>query len=240
MWGVSRVAIARLVLGAAVAVCATGAVLTLATGAGPTDAPSAASAPAPGAAAALTGLDARPASRQAGERVVVERVVDAVTLDVRLTDGGPTVRVRALGVQPPGACYGEQATSFASRVLDRRAVRLDASSGPATDRFDRRLATVTLDGGGDYAVLAAEAGIARVYPADAAPAAMPPIRAAQDRARLAERGVWGAPCRGASAAADSTPADAATESASTARTGTARSTTESTSGSTSGSTTGGS
>ncbi|WP_166659988.1 thermonuclease family protein [Actinomycetospora succinea] len=185
----SRVVLARFVLGAAVAVCAAGAVLTIATGHVPTEAP----APAPDPAAALAGLDAPPE----GERVVVERVVDAVTFDARLPDGGPIVRVRALGVQPPGACYGEQATSFASRVLDRRAVRLVGGTGPATDRFDRRLAAVTLDGGGDYGVLAAEAGIARAYPADAAPAAMPPIRAAQVRARLAERGVWGAPCRGA-------------------------------------------
>lgn len=188
MWGVSRVALARFVLGAAAAVCAAGAVLTIAstpTPVGP--------APAPDPAAALAGLDARPE----GERVVVERVVDAVTFDARLPDGGPVVRVRALGVQPPGACYGEQATSFAARVLDRRAVRLVGAAGPATDRFDRRLAAVTLDGGGDYGVLAAEAGIARAYPADAAPDAMPPIRAAQDRARVAERGVWGAPCRGA-------------------------------------------
>ncbi|MFC5138115.1 thermonuclease family protein [Actinomycetospora rhizophila] len=187
----SRVALARLVLGVAVAVAAAGAALTIATGNAPTTAPAPVTAPDP--AAALAGLDAPPE----GERVVVERVVDAVTLDVRLPDGGPIVRVRALGVQPPGACYGEQATSFASRVLDRRAVRLVGATGPATDRFDRRLATVTLDGGADYGVLAAEAGIARAYPADAAPAAMPPIRAAQDRARLAERGVWGAPCRGA-------------------------------------------
>ncbi|MEJ2861796.1 thermonuclease family protein [Actinomycetospora flava] len=207
----SRVALARFVLGAAVAVCAAGAVLTIATAPVP-DAP----APAPDPAAALAGLDARPE----GERVVVERVVDAVTFDARLPDGGPIVRVRALGVQPPGACYGEQATSFASRVLDRRAVRLVGGPGPATDRFDRRLAAVTLDGGGDYGVLAAEAGIARAYPADAAPDAMPPIRAAQDRARLAERGVWGAPCRGAS-----TPNEPATESAGTSRTTTSSATT---------------
>ncbi|MEJ2889429.1 thermonuclease family protein [Actinomycetospora aeridis] len=192
----SRVALARLLLGLAAAVCATAAAVTLAS------APVPAVAPAPDPAAALSVPEARPE----GERVVVARVVDAVTFDVRLPDGGPIVRVRALGVQPPGACYGEQATSFASRVLDRRAVRL---AGGATDRFDRRLAAVTLDGGGDYGVLAAEAGIARAYPADAAPEAMPPIRAAQDRARSAERGVWGAPCRGAATA--DTPASGSAE-----------------------------
>ncbi|MDF2977275.1 MAG: micrococcal nuclease-like nuclease [Actinomycetospora sp.] len=184
----SRAALARLVLGVAVAVCAAAAVFTLVTARVP-----ATPAPGPGSAAAL----AEVAEPPAGERVVVQRVVDAVTFDARLPDGGGVVRVRALGVQPPGACYGAQATAFASRVLDRRAVILVAGVGPGTDRFDRRLASVALDGGGDYAVLAAEAGIARAYAADAPPAAMPAVRAAQDRARVAERGVWGQPCRGA-------------------------------------------
>lgn len=188
MWGVSRAALARLVLGVAVAGCAAAAVLTLTIAPVPaTTGP----AVAPGPAAALAGLTAAPA----GERVVVQRVVDAVTFDARLPDGGPVIRVRALGVQPPGSCYGDQATAFASRVLDGRAVTL-VDEDRATDRFDRRLATVTLDAG-DYAVLAAEAGIARAYAIDADPAAMPAVRAAQDRARLAERGVWGPPCHGA-------------------------------------------
>ncbi|WP_285653871.1 thermonuclease family protein [Actinomycetospora sp. NBRC 106375] len=188
----SRAALARLVLGIAVAVSAAAAVLTLATLRVPatTDSPSAPT-PASDPAAALSDLRAAPE----GERVVVVRVIDAVTFDARLPDGGPVIRVRALGVQPPGTCYDAQATAFASRVLDRRAVTLTGDR--ASDRFDRRLASVAMSGGADYAVLAAEAGIARAYATDAAPAAMPAVRAAQDRARLAERGVWGPPCLGA-------------------------------------------
>jgi endonuclease YncB( thermonuclease family) len=195
---VSRVALARLVLGVAVAVCAAAAVFTLVTPRVP-DGPEG-HLPDADAAAAVAGL----AAPRTGQRVVVQRVVDAVTFDARLPDGGPVVRVRALGVQPPGACYGEQATAFASRVLARRAVVLAVGARPATDRFDRRLAAVALDGGGDYAVLAAEAGIARAYAVDAAPEAMPAVRAAQERARLAERGVWGRPCRGAETAPEPT------------------------------------
>ena len=205
--GVSRPLLARAVLGVAVAVCAVSAVLVLAMGSGPRVAPP---EPGPGPAAELTGLTTAP---PAGERVVVERVVDAVTFDARLPDGGPVIRVRALGVQPPGGCYDAQATAFASRVLDGRAVTLVPVAGPAADRFDRRLAAVALDGG-DYAVLAAEAGIARVYAPDAAPTALPAVRAAQDRARLAERGVWGSPCHGAQTAplARSTPRSPSTAS----------------------------
>ncbi len=209
----SRAALARLVLGAAVAVCAAAAVFTLATAQVPA---TPAAAPGPGPAAALAEVAAPPA----GERVVVQRVVDAVTFDARLPDGGGVVRVRALGVQPPGACYGPQATAFASRVLDRRAVVLVAGVGPGTDRFDRRLASVALDGGGDYAVLAAEAGIARAYAADAPAAAMPAVRAAQDRARLAERGVWGRPCRGAENTPGTTGTTTGTTTTGTTTTGT--------------------
>jgi micrococcal nuclease len=186
---VSGLALARYLLGVAVVGCAAGAVFTLTSApAAPVVGPSA----APGPRAVLAELDTGPV----GERVNVLRVVDAVTFDARLPDGGPVIRVRALGVQPPGTCYGAQATTFASQVLDRRAVTL-VGEERAADRFQRRLATVTLDGGGDYAVLAAEAGIARAYAPDAAPEVMPAVRAAQDRARLAERGVWGVPCRGA-------------------------------------------
>ena len=195
--GVSRAALARLLLGVAVAVTAAAAVLTVATLRVPAaTVPVAAANPA----AARADLDAAPE----GERVVVVRVIDAVTFDVRLPDGGPVIRVRALGVQPPGPCYDVQATAFAGRVLDRRAVTL--AGDRASDRFDRRLAQVAMSGGADYAVLAAEAGIARAYATDAAPAAMPPVRAAQDRARLAERGVWGPPCLGAATPNDTTPA----------------------------------
>jgi micrococcal nuclease len=90
----------------------------------------------------------------------------------------------------------------------------------AIDRFDRRLAAVALDGGRDYAVLAAEAGIARAYATDAPPAAMPPVRAAQDRARLAERGVWGAPCHGA--ATPDPPGVPSTDAVRSPRTGSGR------------------
>lgn len=204
----SGLALARYLLGVAVVGCAAGAVFTLTSAPA---VPSAGPSAAPGPRAVLAELGAAPA----GERVNVLRVVDAVTFDARLPDGGPVIRVRALGVQPPGTCYDAQATTFASHVLDRRAVTL-VGEDRATDRFDRRLATVTLDGGGDYAVLAAEAGIARAYATDATPTVMPAVRAAQDRARLAERGVWGAPCRGA-ATPDAPPA---TDAVTSPRTGT--------------------
>lgn len=175
-------------------------------GDGPEPAGSSTPAPAPAAAPA-------PAPA-AGQRATVVGVADAVTLDVRLPDGATVVRVRALGVADPGSCYSAQATAFARRVLGNQAVDLIAETpgspdlaararaDPTTDRFDRRLQQVVLDGGRDYAVLATEAGIARSYAPGADPWAMPPVRAAEARAKTAERGLWGPPCSGRAETSD--------------------------------------
>ena len=69
-----------------------------------------------------------------------------------------------------------------------------------SDRFSRALAWVTLPDG-DYAVLAAEAGVVSSYAADAPPERMPAVRAAADRARAAGRGLWGPPCVGGTGSA---------------------------------------
>ena len=108
---------------------------------------------------------------------------------------GEVVRVRALGIQPAGECYADQSLAFARRILGPAALQLVTDpSGPATDPFDRRLVHVEIEGqDADYAVLAAEAGVARTYSAGASESTMPPVRAAEKRAREAGRGLWAAP-----------------------------------------------
>lgn len=199
MCGVSRAMLARVVLAAASALCALGAVVALVVlrGPGPAAAPAVAPAAAPSPVAAPSG----PA-----ERATIIGVADAVTFDARL-DGGRVVRVRALGVQPPGECYGAAATSFARGVLQGKAVDLVSDAPvPESDRFDRRLAHAVLERG-DYAVLAAEAGVARSYVVGAEARRMAPVREAQDRARAAGRGLWGPPCSGATSTESSTASD---------------------------------
>ena len=194
---------ARIVLGAAclVGLIAAVAVLTGAVRVG-SDGPSA----VPPSAAAATAATApapgvvTPAPDGSGTPATVLAVADPVTMDVRLEDGR-TLRVRALGIQPPDACYSDQALTFARRTLAGQAVTL-AGDG-RSDRFSRALAWVSLSEGDDYAVLAAEAGIVSSYAADAPSERMPAVRAASDRARAADRGLWGPPCvAGATGATD--------------------------------------
>ncbi|MEJ2866186.1 thermonuclease family protein [Actinomycetospora sp. OC33-EN08] len=121
-----------------------------------------------------------------GEPATVLAVSDPVTVDVRL-EGGRVLRVRALGVQPPGRCYADEALQFARTTLAGKAVTLVGDG--RSDRFSRALAWVSLPQG-EYAVLAAEAGVVTTYAADTPAARMPAVRAAADRAEEAGRGVW--------------------------------------------------
>ncbi|MCD2196025.1 thermonuclease family protein [Actinomycetospora endophytica] len=190
---------ARILLGAACLVGLIAAVAVL-TGAvrvgddGPVVDPPAAAAATPPAPVAPDGV--LPPDPRGGVPATVLAVADPVTIDVRLEDGR-VLRVRALGVQPPDRCYADQALQFARGTLAGQAVTL-AGDGRA-DRFSRALAWVSLSTG-DYAVLAAEAGVVSTYAADAPPERMPAVRAAADRARVAGRGLWGPPCVGAGAA----------------------------------------
>ena len=194
---------ARILLGAACLVGLITAVAVL-TGAVRVGAEGIESGPPP--AAALT-APAAPAPAvvtpdpRGGVPATVLAVADPVTLDVRLEDGR-AMRVRALGIQPPDRCYTDPAVQFARRALAGRAVTL-AGDG-RSDRFSRALASVTLPDG-DYAVLAAEAGVVSSYAADAPADRMPAVRAAADRARSAGRGLWGPPCVGGTTAGSAAP-----------------------------------
>ena len=138
--------------------------------------------------AAVSAVVAPQAPDERGDRATVLAVADPVTVDVRL-EGGRTMRVRVLGVKPPAPCYAEEAMQFARGTLTGKAVVL-AGDG-RSDRFSRALAWVSLPQG-DYAVLAAEAGVVTTYAADTPPERMPAVRDAQQRAESARRGVWNA------------------------------------------------
>jgi endonuclease YncB( thermonuclease family) len=194
---------ARILLGAACLVGLIAAVAVL-TGAvrvaadGPRAAlPSAAAMTAPAGTPPAAAPEAVVPDVAGGIPATVLAVADPVTIDVRLEDGR-AIRVRALGVQPPARCYADQAQQFAREALAGRSVTL-AGDG-RSDRFSRALAWVTLPDG-DYAVLAAEAGVVSSYAADAPPERMPAVRAAADRARAAGRGLWGPPCVGGTGSA---------------------------------------
>lgn len=136
----------------------------------------------------------------AGRAATVTRVVDGDTVEVT-SDGGGEVTVRVLGIDTPETkdphlpvqCWGPEASQFATDTLLDQPVRLVGDPTQATrDRYRRLLAYVYLPDGSNYSVLAAAAGAARAYVYDVPDAAHPAIAAAQDEARAAGRGLWGA------------------------------------------------
>lgn len=135
----------------------------------------------------------------------VLHVVDGDTIDVR-DDTRGRLRIRLLGIDSPETkkrgytigCWGPQATEFAIETLAGQRVALNADPTQDThDRYGRSLAYVVLADGRDFAVEAARAGAARSYVYGDKPVSRyPEIKAAEDEARAAHRGLWGPPCNG--------------------------------------------
>jgi micrococcal nuclease len=135
----------------------------------------------------------------------VLRVVDGDTLDVR-DDSRGRLRVRVLGIDTPEVhrpgwsvgCWGPEAERFATETLTGQRVTLTADpTQDAHDRYGRTLAYVNMADGRDFSVEAARSGMARSYVYDSKPVSRyPEIRAAENEARAALRGLWGPPCNG--------------------------------------------
>ena len=132
-----------------------------------------------------------------GENVFVVRVVDGDTIVTRAA-GGAEERVRLLLVDTPethpeAECYGPEASDFARGLMPRgSAVRLERDV-TNRDRHGRLLRYVWLPDGTLLSERLAEAGMARhvVYRGvDVRYRAH--IAAAEQRARLAGAGLWGA------------------------------------------------
>ncbi|WP_396922714.1 thermonuclease family protein [Mycolicibacterium sp.] len=93
---------------------------------------------------------------------------------------------------------GPRGQHFATETLTGQRVTLTADPTQDThDRYGRSLAYVNLADGRDFSVEAARAGMARSYIYDDKPVSRyPQIRAAEEEARAALRGLWGSPCHG--------------------------------------------
>jgi len=148
----------------------------------------------------------------ASDRLTVTHVVDGDTVD--LSDER---RVRLLGINTPEVdpveCFGPQATDFARTTLQGKPVT--ATGDPtqdATDQYGRTLAYLTLDDGRDYSTEAAGAGMARARTYGDRPVQRAPqIEAAEQRARAAGLGLWGAGCVQETATATPAPVVVAAE-----------------------------
>jgi micrococcal nuclease len=130
------------------------------------------------------------------EEVVVERVTDGDTVEVRPAPGG-VEDVRLIGMDAPELFgpsgpqpYATEATRFAERALEGRRVTLEFDV-ERTDQYGRLLAYVYGRNGAMFNEALLLEGYAQV-------ATFPPntryedrFEAAQGRAREARRGIWG-------------------------------------------------
>ena len=203
---------------------AAGLVLTVsACGSASTDAPSStpdtSSKPSSSAPATSTPPATTDWQRTDG---VVTKISDGDTVHVTSAGRGDET-VRALGADTPEThdprrpgvqCGGLAATQFAKDTLLGQAVHLvsdptqgalDVKTGRYVDKFHRTLAYIELvnrnektgaAADSDYSTLVAEAGWARAYIYDPRrpPQRIAQIQAAESRASVMRRGIWGAMC----------------------------------------------
>jgi micrococcal nuclease len=149
----------------------------------------------------------------------VTDVVDGDTIRVLDAVRGE-VTVRILGIDTPETkkpghtvgCWGPEATNFARTSLQGQLVNLVGDpTQDAVDHYGRTLAYVVRPDGFNYSVEAARAGIAKSYVFDNHPVARyGEITAAEEQARTAAVGLWGAPCFGATDSFPLSPAPAPT------------------------------
>lgn len=135
----------------------------------------------------------------------VLRIVDGDTADI-VDDVRGRLRVRLLGIDTPETkkpgytvgCWGPEASAFATDALfGHRVALIPDPTQDRADRYGRTLAYLDRADGWDYSVEAARAGAARAYVYRGHPAARADeIAAAEQEARTAQRGLWGAPCYG--------------------------------------------
>jgi micrococcal nuclease len=122
---------------------------------------------------------------------------------VRLVQsGGVEKTVRVLGIIAPpsgtSGCFGAESVGWASGLLLGKTVTMGLEPARAgVDSTGRTLAHLTLPDGSDYASTALKAGYAKLATDAATLAAAAQLRAAEDVARTASIGLWGAPCHGA-------------------------------------------
>jgi micrococcal nuclease len=135
----------------------------------------------------------------------VLKVVDGDTIDIR-DDSRGRLRVRVLGIDTPEikkpgftvGCWGPEATDFAkSTMIGQRVALVPDPTQDRTDRYGRTLAYLVRADGWDYSVEAARAGSAKSYVYGGNPvSSYSAIAAAEQDARDALSGLWGAPCFG--------------------------------------------
>lgn len=122
-------------------------------------------------------------------RLMVVHITDGDTLDV---SDGRTVRLAQVDAPETDECYGSESTAALAALADGAAVDLRRPAGaPQTDRYGRTLADVVVDGRSVNEALIRQG--AAEFDEDFASEDVDlagRLRAAEDEARSAGRGVW--------------------------------------------------
>lgn len=143
-----------------------------------------------------TGVQDRAPSATSRTPARVSEVIDGDT--VRAVVDGDEITVRLIGIDTPEKdgpyteleCYGQEATAYTRERLDGEEVALEFDV-ERTDRYDRTLAYVWLDGElVNESILAEGAGVLLTIAPNVAHVER--FQQAQREAREAERGLWGA------------------------------------------------
>lgn len=133
------------------------------------------------------------------QRAVVVRVIDGDTVDVRLRKNGRVKRVRIIGIDTPEVhggteCGGPAASKSAQGLMPRGTPVLLVSdrTQARADRYDRLLRYVMKRGRYDMGRFQLTRGHARVYVHNDKPFERVRVyRSVQQRAKRADRGLWG-------------------------------------------------
>jgi micrococcal nuclease len=145
-----------------------------------------------------------------GSQVLVDRVVDGDTVEVRFP-GGREEEVRLIGINTPeeGECLHDEAADLLRDLVEGEAVTLRRDRTDR-DQYDRLLRYVLL-GGVSVGDAMVESGLAisRAYPPDTAQQAA--LDAAQARAQRAEVGRWAPDACGQASPADVVVGDVQTD-----------------------------
>ena len=141
----------------------------------------------------LLAADAAPGSPPFVERGTVAALVDAVTLEVRLSDGTrEQVKLFGVAAPAPASCAVTQATADAAALALGKPVWLVAVQGaPPKNRRRLLVAVVILPGGPDLGLQLVKRGDATVRTNDRPFKQRAAYVRAEETAHAAELGLWG-------------------------------------------------
>ncbi len=145
-------------------------------------------------------LSESPQSPQQAEKTKTYRVVKVVDGDtVTVEKDGTNVTLRLIGLDTPETvdprkpvqCFGKEASDKAKELLTNSSIAIETDDSQGTyDKYDRLLAYIYLQDGTNFNAYMIEQGYGHEYTYDLPYKYQTAFRAAQARAKLAQKGLW--------------------------------------------------